>query len=199
MQNESVRIPCINCGAGVLIITAQSYDGLCKPCFDKIVNSCTNCGVKLTPRTAGSHAGLCKSCSALFSGFESAIEQTHNQQSRIEQTKNILHAALESKNESDIWQQIIAGQLAAIPPSPTLFEVPVKPEFIEPASETYIDFAPEPQPETLPAARFEKAYARWAENVKRIEAENQRRYERNLAAINDWNKQSTKREQDMAA
>ena len=148
----------------------------------------------------GNHAGFCKSCSALFSGHESAIEQTLAHQTRIQQTKIILHTALESKGESDIWQQIVAGQLAAIPPAPNLLEVPVEPKPIEPesVSEAYIEFPPEPQPQALPIARFENAYAKWAENVKRIEAENQRRYERNVGATYDWNRQSKKREQDMA-
>ncbi len=36
MQTESERIPCTSCGAEVLRLTAKRYEGLCKPCYDKV-------------------------------------------------------------------------------------------------------------------------------------------------------------------
>lgn len=117
---------------------------------------------------------------------------------RLNHIRNILRIKLESKAETDIWQRLVARTLVTIPASPQLLEVPPKPEFIEPAPPAYLDFPPEPQQETLPVARFEKAYARWAENIKRIEAENQRRYERSAATIKHWNKTRTQREQEVA-
>ena len=162
---------------------------------------CPHCGalsdVEVGKRTSCRHC----QCEIEFDASSLAGELMLRHKLRLQSIQNILCTALESKGESDIWHKIIVGQLAVIPPAPNLLELPVKPKSIEPepASETYIDFPPEPQPEALPAARFEKAYAGWAENVKRIEAENQRRYERNVGAIYDWNKESKKRGQAMTA
>lgn len=160
---------------------------------------CPHCGaltdVKVGKRTSCRHC----QCEIVFDASDLAVELMLCHKLRLQSIQNILCTALESNGEPDIWKQIIVEQLATVPPAPNLFEIPVKPEFIEPASEAYIDFPPEPQPGTVPVARFEKAYAKWAENVKRIEAENERRYERNVGTINDWNKQSKKREQDIAA
>lgn len=196
MQTQSARMPCTHCGAEILLLTAERYDGLCKPCFDNFRIPCTSCGAKIPPRTAESHAGLCESCFGKLSGLESAVEQTSFHQTRLGQIKTILHSALGAKEEMDLFEQLNVRSLVTIPSSPELLDTPARPE---PAPPTYLGFPPEPRPESFPGASFEKAYARWADDVKRIEAENQQRYERNVAAIRHWNKHRAKREQDMAA
>lgn len=133
--------------------------------------------------------------------FYVAEQLTSHHKERLNQIRNILRTSLESKKEIDYWQRLIVGSLVTIPPSPKLFDIPTKPEFseTEPTPPTYLDYPPEPRPESFSGASFEKAYARWADDVKRIEAENQQRYDGSVAAVRHWNKQRTKREKDMAA
>lgn len=116
---------------------------------------------------------------------------------RLNEIANLLRISIES-NVVDVWQRLVVGQLVSIPASPKLFEIPQKPEFIEPTPPTYLNFPPEPQRESFSGPAFKQAYERWAKKVKEIEVENQKRYDGNVAAVRHWNKQSAKRDQDMA-
>lgn len=159
---------------------------------------CPHCGestvVQDGLRTACQHC----QCEIKLDASEVAAEYTLRHKLQLQTIKNILRTALGSNAAIDCWEQLNLRSLVTIPPSPELLDTPTKPEIIEPEPLTYLNFPPEPQPESFSGASFEKSYERWAKDVKRIEAENQQRYERNLATIKHWNKHSKTREQDMA-
>jgi len=98
MQNEADKIPCTECGVGILPFRAKKFSGLCKTCFDRLPS------------------------------LESAGKQTNLHQNRLDQTKNILRVALGSIETKDYWEQLNVRSLVTIPASPELLECPAKPE-----------------------------------------------------------------------
>lgn len=118
----------------------------------------------------------------------------------LEKIQNILYAALEQKSEIDYWDHFCIQSSAPVPASPKLFECPAKPQFNdpEPTLPTYLEYPPEPKPDSFSGSSFESAYLAWADDVKRIESENQRRYDKNVAAIKDWNSRCVENEQAVA-
>ena len=198
MQNENSRTPCLICRTEILLLTSKTYAGLCKPCFDNC-KTCTVCATRLTPRIASSHVGLCLSCSGMLAKSSLAEKQTLFHQARLSQIQNLLRFALESNENIDVWRRLIAGQLASTPEPPSLLNLPPSPEskFAPPTLQPYIDYPPEPQQDNKSDERFVRAYEKWAENTKRIEAENQRRYDNNVALTEEWNRHGKKREQEI--
>ncbi|HLP77240.1 MAG TPA: hypothetical protein VK327_10010 [Candidatus Paceibacterota bacterium] len=114
----------------------------------------------------------------------------------LEKMQNILRAALDQRNEIDYWNYFYVQCSAPAPVSPKLFECPSKPQFNdpEPTPPTYLEYPPEPKPDSFSGSSFESAYLAWADNVKRIESENQLRYEKNVVAVKDWNSRRVENE-----
>lgn len=158
--------------------------------------SCPHCGtpasVEIGKRTACQHC----QCEITQDSLHIAERLTFKHQQRLDQIRNLLRSALESNHEIDVWQRLISGQLASAPEPPKLMDIPPNPKsnFAEPTLQPYIDYPPEPQQNNKSDERFVKAYKKWAENTKRIEAENKRRYDDNVALTNEWNRHSKKRE-----
>jgi hypothetical protein len=121
-------------------------------------------------------------------------------QYELEKIQNILHDALEQKSEIDYWDHFYIQSSASAPASPKLFECPAKPQFNdpEPTPPTYLEYPPEPKQDSFSGSSFESAYLAWADDVKRIESENQSRYDKNVAAIKDWNSKRVEHEQAVA-
>jgi restriction system protein len=119
----------------------------------------------------------------------------------LDKTRNILRVALERKNGIDYWNHLYVPPPVPIPASPELLECPAKPEFndLEPAPPTYLEYLPEPRPDSFSGSNFENAFSVWSYDVKQVEAENQRRYDENVAAIKDWNSRRIENEQAVAA
>ena len=101
--------------------------------------------------------------------------RTQQFQDRLEQTRNILLPALDSKHAID-WEKRTSEYLLLVP---------------EPAAPIYLEYPTEPQAaDTKYLAaheRYAQDYKAWAEAVKQIEKENQRRYDENVTAIEQWN------------
>jgi hypothetical protein len=112
--------------------------------------------------------------------------------------QNILRDSLEQKSEIDYWDHFYIQSSAPKPPK--LFECPTKPQFNdpEPTPPTYLEYPPEPKPDSFSGSSFESAYLAWADDVKKIESENQLRYDKNVAAIKDWNSRRVENEQAVA-
>jgi hypothetical protein len=121
-------------------------------------------------------------------------------QYELEKIQNILHDELEQKSEIDYWDHFYIQSSAPTPASPKLFECPAKPQFNdpEPTPPTYLEYPPEPKSDSFSGSSFEGAYLAWADDVKRIESENQSRYDKNVAAIKDWNSKRVEHEQAVA-
>ena len=138
---------------------------------------------------------LCPSCKAEIEPdiFYVVEQQNKREQLRIEQTKNILRNALKSKDAKDYWKELKAWSLLddPMPAPPELLGFPAEPEFneIEPTPPTYLEYLPEPNPDSLAGTSydFENKYAVWAYDIKQTEAENQRRWNEHVAALERWN------------
>ena len=119
----------------------------------------------------------------------------------LNKTRNILRAALERKNEIDYWKHFYVPPPVPIPATPELLVCPAKPEFNdpEPAPPTYLEYLPEPRPDSFSGSNFENAFSVWSYDVKQVEAENQRRYDENVAAIKNWNSRRVAHEEAVAA
>jgi restriction system protein len=120
--------------------------------------------------------------------------RTQQFQDRLEQTRNILRPALESKHAID-WGELISDYPVVKPSPPIYLKYPSEPKAIdeEPPPPVYVDFPSEPQrsdvkyqslkDSTVLEYAFVLDYEAWAESVKRIEAENQRLYDEGVAMI----------------
>jgi restriction system protein len=108
----------------------------------------------------------------------------------LDKTRNILRVALERKNGIDYWDHFYVRPPVPAPAPPELLETPAKPKpQEEPAPPIYLEYPPEPQPTDGYVSReyFDRARQRWPDEVKQIEAENQRRYNESVAVIERWN------------
>ena len=100
---------------------------------------------------------------------------------RLEQTRNILHPALESKHAID-WKKR-TGDYSLFepePPAPVYLEYPPEPQRTNAKYQSLNDYSSQ-------KFAFVCDYEAWAKVVKQIEMENQRRYDKNVAAIEQWN------------
>jgi restriction system protein len=107
--------------------------------------------------------------------------RTQQFQDRLEQTRNILRPALDSKHAID-WKKRTGEYSLLIP---------------EPAAPIYLEYPPEPHQSdakyqslndySSQKFAFVLDYEAWAKLVKQIETENQRLYDKNVAAIEQWN------------
>ncbi len=126
-----------------------------------------------------------------------ALKRSAEYEHQLELVQNILRPALNSRHALD-WEKFKRN---------TPYEQP------EPTLPSYKEYPPEPKPEDpryQPApgpagsplnldaaerrkretyARYFHDYTAWAEQVKRIEAENERRYTESVAAIRQWHNQ----------
>jgi restriction system protein len=142
-----------------------------------------------------------------FDSLGVARWRTQQFQERLEQTRNILLAALDSKHAID-WEELIEEYSLVEPkPEPPLYyeSRPTKPELISPEPPSYIEYSPEPQRNdekyrssvetSLQEYAYVRDYEAWAKEIKQTEAENQRRYDENVAAIERCH---SEHEQDIA-
>jgi hypothetical protein len=88
-------------------------------------------------------------------------------QYELDKLQNILHVVVERKTEIDFWDYFPA------PASPKLLESRAKSQFTEsePTLPTYLEYPPEPKPDSFSGSNFESAYLAWADEVKKIESE----------------------------
>jgi len=109
---------------------------------------------------------------------ELARWRTSQYQDRLEQTRNILCPALESKRIIE-WEKLTAKYSAAKPAAPVYIEYPPEPQRSDAKYQT--------QNESIAQENtFISDYLAWATEVKQIETENQRRYDENVAAVEQW-------------
>ncbi|HKI69558.1 MAG TPA: hypothetical protein VKA67_08220, partial [Verrucomicrobiae bacterium] len=123
-----------------------------------------------------------------------ALARTRQQEFELEQFQNILRPRLSVKHAVD-WEKLKRHDE---------YPAPKPPEVV------YREFPPEPKPDdpcyrltstdTVTAAdtlnqqktrelqeRYVRDYTAWAETVREVETENQRRYAECMAAVEDWN------------
>ena len=133
--------------------------------------------------------------------------RTTQYQERFEQTRNILCSALNQKHTID-WEKLIEEYpvVTPKPEAPIYYECcPPEPQLASPKLPNYIEFPPEPQRSdekyqtlgdvTIQEYAYVRDYEIWAAEVKRIEAENQKRYDENVLAFEQRN---SEHEQEIA-
>jgi restriction system protein len=124
---------------------------------------------------------------------------------KFDQIQNLLRTALESKHAIDLESFKRNDPYSEPePPAPRYLEYPREPQADEPS------FRPAPGSGLSPnSAEFEqkrreayeiyvRVYTAWAETVKKVEAENQKRYADSVAAVEHWNTESRKHRQAQA-
>jgi restriction system protein len=116
--------------------------------------------------------------------------RTQQFQDRLEQTRNILHPALNSKHAID-WEKLTSDYLVVKPTAVVCLEYPPEPQRSDVKYQLLVD-------STVREYAFVRDYETWAKAVKQIEAENQRRYDENVAAIEQWNSACIAHEQKVA-
>jgi len=95
--------------------------------------------------------------------------RTAQYQARLGRTVDILRPALAVKHAID-WDKLVDRTIEP-----------------EPTHATYVEYPPELKQPGAIDERYVREYTAWAETVKQIEAENQRRYNESVAAIEKWN------------
>jgi hypothetical protein len=105
--------------------------------------------------------------------------RTQQFQDRLEQTQNILRPALDSKHAID-WEKLTGDYPAAKPAPPVYLEYPPEPQRSDAKYQSLNDYSSQ-------KFAFVLDYEAWAKLVKQIETENQRLYDKNVAAIEQWN------------
>jgi restriction system protein len=105
--------------------------------------------------------------------------RTQQFQDRLEQTRNVLRPSLDSKHAIN-WDKLAGDYPAAKPAPPVYLEYPPEPQRSDPKYQSLNDYSSQ-------KFAFVLDYEAWAKVVKQIETENQRRYDRNVDAIEKWN------------
>jgi restriction system protein len=123
-----------------------------------------------------------------FESARIARWRTQQFQDRLAQTRDILRPALDLKHAID-FEKLTSDYLAVKPEPPSFLECPQKPEASDegPPPPVYLEYPSEPQKAWFSGSAYEHSYSLWAGDVKRIEAENQRRYDESAAIIERLN------------
>jgi tetratricopeptide (TPR) repeat protein len=114
----------------------------------------------------------------------------------LQPVRNVILEAIKTKHAID-WEK---EKLPIGEPEPGQWEVLYK--VVEgkrkPAAPVYLEYPTEPHAAWFQASaeHYARAYSRWAEEVRQIEAENQRRYDESAAAFEGWNAWTAKQEQE---
>lgn len=146
---------------------------------------------------------------------ERAQEKTKEAKARLEEVKRILYSPTWSKPVMD-WEKLvpqypiplpIRPEFVVSPPKPqanepqlVYLQIPDKPQIQrEPTAPIYLKYSPEPtKGGWVSGGTYERAYSIWTIEVKQTEAENQRRYDENVAAIERWNSPQRRIEEEQA-
>ena len=133
----------------------------------------------------------------------------------MEQIQNLLRSALKAKPTID-WGKLVAEypQPKPVYPNPVVcppkpqanepklvyLQIPDKPQIQrEPTPPIYLKYPPEPtKGGWVSGGTYERAYSIWTVEVKQTEAENKRRYDENVAAIERWNSPQRRIEEEQA-
>jgi|GEM_PF-5843151 len=114
---------------------------------------------------------------------ERARELTSKCQNLLEQTQNILRAALKSQSAIS-WEKLITKYPLPKPEYPKIIDCPPKPTWTKAFEQ--IKARDYPDAVTQWKIEHEQAIARWTETFKQAEAENIRRHNEHTAAIERW-------------
>ena len=142
----------------------------------------------------------------LENNIQSAKDLTDEARKSLEQILNILHSAL-SVNHAVNWNKLKRKDSYSKPKptEPSYLKLPREPQPNdgEPTPPVYLEHPSEPPIVRIVPKREgffsgQMTHSDWVKEVKRIEAENQRRYDENVAAIERWNSPQRRIEHEQA-
>ena len=154
----------------------------------------------------GANQIVSSSDTAILEAEAVALRRNSFHEYRLEQIQNLLRAALDSKHaiELDAFKRT-DPYLEPEPPPPRYLEYPPEPQADDAQSpsasgQAVTSATPEAELKKQEAHKTHvREYNAWAETVKTIENENQRRYAESVAAVERWNGACQKHRQAQAA
>jgi restriction system protein len=135
----------------------------------------------------GKHQVLTGKDKVILEGEANALKRTWNAEAALGEVRDILLKSLNKRYALDLeTKKMSIDELLPEESRELMFRIEKnKPK---PTPPIYLEYPDEPQASQFPSSSelYNRAYLEWADKVKQIEAENQRRYEENAAELAEW-------------
>jgi restriction system protein len=135
----------------------------------------------------GKHQVLTGTNKVALEGEANALKRTWNAEAALGEVRDILLKSLNKRYAIDLeTKKESIDEL--LPEESRELMYRIEKNKPKPTPPIYLEYPDEPQASQFPSSSelYNRAYFEWADKVKQIEAENQRRYEENAAELAEW-------------